>query len=96
MELISRMAASTGLVVFASVGAAGLYVSRNLPPACDGQQALKRVDEVLRDEYHLNSIFVNNIQTSPRGFSSDRRECSAEVVPIGGNVNATDMPWREV
>jgi hypothetical protein len=95
MELNSRIAVFISFF-FASVGAMGLYAYRNPLPTCESEQALNRVDEVLRDEYHLDSIFVNNIQTVSREFFSDRRECSAEVAPIRGNVKAADMPWQEV
>ena len=91
-----RMTLSIGFVAFASVAAAGLYAHRDAPPTCDSEQALSKVGEVLRDEYHLDSTFLNNIQTVSGGFFSDSHECSAEVTPIRGNVNASDMPWREV
>jgi hypothetical protein len=57
---------------------------------------LDKVDAVLRDDYHLDSIFLNNIRTLSGGLFSLSRECSAEVAEIRGNVNAADMPWREL
>jgi hypothetical protein len=90
------MILSIGFVAFASFAAAGLYAHRDAPPTCDSEQALSRVGEVMRDEYHLDSTFLNNIRTVSGGFFSDSHECSAEVTEIRGNVNASDMPWREV
>jgi hypothetical protein len=92
----ARTALSIGLVAFASLGAAGLYAHRYAAPACDSEQALGRVYEIPRDEFHFDSVLVNNITTVSGGFFSDRHECSAEVTEIRGNVNASDMPWREV
>jgi len=96
MKLIPRMVVPIGFAILASVGTVGLYARWNSLPTCDSEQAMNRVDEVLRDEYHLDSIFVNDIQTVSGEFFGDRRECSAEVTPIRGNMNASDMPWQEV
>jgi hypothetical protein len=54
------------------------------------------VTGVLRDQFHLDGVFVNNIKTEAGGLFGERRECSAEVAAIRGNVNAADMPWRAI
>ena len=83
-------------VAFTSLGAAGLYAHRNAPPTCDSEQAWRKLSDVLRDAYHLDGMFLNNVETVSGGFFSDNHECSAEIAPIRGNVNASDMPWREI
>ena len=95
-ELTVRMALPVGFVVLASAGAVGIYAYKDAVPTCDSKQVQSRVYEILRDEFHIESIFVNDIRTVSGGFFSDRRECSAEFASIRGNVNASDMPWREV
>jgi hypothetical protein len=62
------MVLSIGFVAFASLGAATLYVHRNAPPTCTSDWALGRVSEILRDNFHLDSIIVNHIQTVSGGF----------------------------
>ena len=85
-----------GLAVSGSAEAVALYIHRNAPLTCDSEQALDRVSKVLRDEYHLDSTLINGVRTISGGFFSDSHECAAEVTQIRGNVNASDMPWREV
>lgn len=84
------------LVACGLLGAAALYLHRNAPPACDSRWAFDKVSQVLRDDYHVESIFVNNFKTVSGGYFSDGHECSAEVSAIRGNVNAGDMGWREI
>ncbi len=83
-------------VVCLALASAGLYEYRGTSPSCDDRRTLDKVDAVLRDDYHLDSIFLNNIRTLSGGLFSLSRECSAEVAEIRGNVNAADMPWREL
>jgi hypothetical protein len=85
-----------GLAVSASIGAAALYTHRDAPLTCDSEQALTEVSEVLRDEYHFDSTLINGVRTVSGGFFSHSQQCAAEVAQIRGNVNASDMPWREV
>jgi hypothetical protein len=94
--LTPRVGLRSGLVAFALLGAAGMYAHSNIPLSCDSEEALRRVTEILRDEYHLDSIFVNNVRTVSGGVFSGSHDCSAEVVEIRGNVNASDMPWRGI
>jgi len=90
--MVSRLAAGLAIVL----GAVALYAYKGAPPSCESEQALNQVDAALRDNYHLDSIFLNNIRTLSGGVFSTRHECSAEVAAIRGNVNASDMPWREL
>src|ERR1022692_3904220 len=85
-----------GLAVSGSAGAAVLYTDRDAPLTCDREQALAQVSEVLRDEYHFDSTLINGVITISGGFFSHSHQCSAEVAQIRGNVNASDMLWREV
>ena len=77
-------------------GAGGLYVHGNAAPGCDSEAAQSRLYKVLREQFHVESIFINNVTTSAGTWFSDRQACSAEIVSIRGNVNASDMPWRSV
>jgi len=89
-----RTILTCGVAVLALAG--GLFLRGNASPGCDSEPALHRVTDVLRDQFHLDGVFVNNVRTVSGGLFSDRRECSAEVAVIRGNVNASDMPWREI
>jgi hypothetical protein len=57
---------------------------------------MDRVAEILRDEFHLEGVFVNDVQTVSGWYLSDRHDCSAEVAPIRGNINASAMSWRAI
>ena len=95
-RLTRRMVLPIGAGLAIVLGSAGLYAYQGASPSCDSEPALRQVDAVLRESYQLDSIFLNNIRTLSGGVFSGRRECSAEVAAIRGNVNASDMPWREV
>jgi hypothetical protein len=94
--LKARIILAAGLACVASLGAAGFYAARVAAPACDSEPALHAVTGILRDQFHLDGIFLNNINTVSGGFFGGRRECSAEVAAIRGNVNASDIPWRSI
>jgi len=95
-RLTTRMVLSIGLVAFAALGAATLYVHRNAPPTCSSEWALGRISELLRDNYHLDSIIVNHITTVSGGFLSNIHDCAAEVTEIRGGEDASDMAWQEI
>jgi hypothetical protein len=82
------------LIAVALPGAAALHAFGTAVSACNSEAALARVYAILHDESHLDSVLLNDIHTVSGGFFSDRYECSAQVVEIRGNVNASDMPWR--
>ncbi len=94
-KLTTRVLLSIGFVAF-SLGAATLYVHRNAPPTCTSDWTLDRVSEILRDNFHLDSIIVYHIQTVSGGFSSNTHDCAAEVAEIRADENASDMTWREI
>jgi hypothetical protein len=94
--LKARGIVTAALVVFAALGVGGFYAARDAAPACDSETALHAATDLLRDRYHLDGIFVNNIGTVSGGWFDRRRECSAEIAAIRGNVNASDMPWRSI
>jgi|HubBroStandDraft_1064217.scaffolds.fasta_scaffold95632_3 hypothetical protein len=96
LKLTTRMVLSIGLVAFTSLGAATLYVHRNAPPTCTSDWTLDLVSEILRDNFHLDSIIVNHIQTVSGGFSSNTHDCAAEVAEIKGDEDASDLPWWEI
>jgi len=54
------------------------------------------VYEILRSDFHVESIFLNNVKTDSGGVFSDSRDCSAEITPIRGNESASTLPWREM
>ena len=92
----SRLLLSLGLAAVVSLGAVAVYAHARATPPCDDEQVMGRVDNILRDRFQFDSILVNNIRTLSGGYFSDRHECLAEVTPIRGNINASDMPWREM
>jgi hypothetical protein len=93
---MTRIILSAAIVVFVSLGAAGLYLNEDAAPDCDSEPALRAVTGILRNQFHLDGLFVNNITSVHGWYFSDRRECSAEVAEIRGGVNAADMRWRLV
>ena len=73
-----------------------MYLHRDAPPACNSDEALDHVYATLRDRFHLQSIFLNDIRTLSGGYFSNRYDCSAEVTEVRGNIAASGMPWRAV
>jgi hypothetical protein len=94
MRLTVRRALPVALVGAVVLGAAGFYAHTRAAPPCDSDQALGRVYQTLRDDFHFDSMLVNNVQTVSGNYFSTQRECSAEVTQIRGNVTASDMKWR--
>ena len=88
------MVLSIGVVAVASLAAMAMYVHRSGPPTCDSNRTIARVYAIPQDQFHMDSMFVNTIETVSGGFFSDRHECSAEVAQIRSHVNASDMPGR--
>jgi hypothetical protein len=80
----------------AALGIGTLYVRHIAPAGCMSDQALDRVSDILRNEFHLDGVFMNNFETVSGWYLSARHDCSAEVVQIRGNVDAGGMPWREI
>ncbi len=96
MKVTRRTARLLGLVAFVLLGAIGLYAHIRAAPDCDSDQAQRTTYQVLRDEFHFDSVFMNDVRTVSGGYFSDRRECAAQVTEIRGNVNASDMPWHQL
>ncbi len=95
-ELTVRMLLSIGCVAVASLGGAALYVHRDAAPACDSDRAQGQVYQVLRNQFHLEGVFLHDFTTLSGGFFSDTRDCVAEVAEIRGNVSAADLSWRHI
>lgn len=95
-EVTVRMALTISCVAVAVLGSAALYAHRAAAPACDSDQVQGEVFRVLRDQFHLEGVFLHDFRTMSGGFFSDSRDCVAEVAEIKGNVNAADMRWRQV
>lgn len=93
--LRSRLMWCVVLAVLAG-SATAAYLHRNAPPGCGSDTALGQVYAALRDRFHMESVFLNDIRTVSGGWFSDHDECSAEVTEIRGNVAASGMPWRRV
>lgn len=91
-----RMALTIGCVAVAVLGSTALYAHRGAAPACDSDQAQGQVFRILRDQFHLEGVFLHDFRTMSGGFFSHSRDCVAEVAEIRGNVNAADMRWRQV
>ncbi len=93
---MTRMVLPVAVATLASAGLALLYLHRTAAPACGSEPAMGKVYEVLRSEFHLDSILVNDVRTISGGFFSNGHNCAAEVTEIRGNINASNMPWREI
>ena len=94
--MASRLLASIGFAALASLAAAALYAHSRAASRCDSEQALRRITDILRDEFHFDGVFVNNTTNVSGGWFSTRRECAAQVAEIKGNVSASDLPWRDL
>lgn len=94
--MLRRYALPIGFVALASLGIGALYVRQIAPPGCRSEQALDRLSAILRDEFHLDGILVNDVETVSGWYLSARHDCSAEVAQIRGNIDAVGMPWRAI
>lgn len=90
------MALSAGLFVLVALGAAAVYVHDSGPPSCTSEPVLNQVYAELHDQFHLDSIFLNDIRTVSGGYFADRFACTAEVATIKGNQDVSTLPWRAV
>lgn len=95
-RLTIRTALPIVCVAAAILGATVLYEHRGAAPACDSDQAQGQVYGVLRDQFHLEGVFLHGFTTISGGFFSDTRTCTAEIAEIRGNVNVTDLHWRQI
>jgi hypothetical protein len=94
--LRARLALSIGCAVLASMGAAGVYGYVTAAPACNSTRTLDSVAGILRNDFRLEGIFLNDPTTVSGGLFSDSRDCWAEVAQIRGNANASTLPWRAI
>jgi hypothetical protein len=94
--LRARTILTCGAVAVALIGAVAWYLDSEASPGCASEPALHQVTDQLREQFHLDGVFVNDIRTVAGGWFSHRRACSAQIAVIRGNVNASDMPWREI
>lgn len=90
------MALFVGCVTIASLGGAALYAHRGAAPACGSDQAQGQVYRVLREQFHLEGVFLHDFTSMSGGFFSATRDCTAEIAEIRGNVNAADLRWRQI
>jgi hypothetical protein len=95
-ELRLRMPLVIACVAVAGLGGVALYAYGDAAPACDSDPALGQVYRVLRDQYHVEGVFLHDFTPVSGGWFSDPRDCAAEIAEIRGNVNAADLPWRQV
>jgi hypothetical protein len=91
-----RTALVVGVSVIAAVGAAGLGFYMNAAPACDNTRTLGRVYVILHGDFHLNSVFVNDVKTVSGDLFSTSRDCTANITPIRGNEDASASQWRAI
>jgi hypothetical protein len=94
--MIRRVVSGIGCAVLLSAGAFAAHLHSKAPPACGSDEALGQVYAALRDRFHLESIFLNDIRTLSGGWFSAQYDCSAQVTEIRGNIAASGMPWRAV
>jgi hypothetical protein len=94
--LIKSKVVIVGVAVLAALSAVAAYVHSNAPPACNSEAAEAMVYDKLHNQFHLDSVFLNNIRTLAGGYFGDSQDCSAEVTEIRGNIDASQMPWREI
>jgi hypothetical protein len=94
--LRTRPALSIGCAVLAAIGAVGVYLYVTAAPPCNSTETLDSVAGILRDDFHINGIFLNDATTVSGGLFSGSRDCWAEVAAIRGNENASALPWRAI
>ncbi len=64
-------------------------------PSCHSDEAIRGLVGALKDPA-LGSLAVNNATTMSGGLLSGKRQCIADIAPLRGNVDASDMHWRRV
>jgi hypothetical protein len=85
-----------GLVAVVVIVAVGGYAYFAAAPSCISNQVQGRASELLRSQFNLDSVFFNNIQEVSGNVFGDRRECTAQVTQIKGNISPTAMSWRQL
>jgi hypothetical protein len=82
--------------VVAFAGAIAVYAHQDAAPACDSKLAMSGVYDVLRDEFHLDGLFVNNVVPEAGWFFSRSRDCAAQITQIKGSVDVATLQWRAI
>jgi hypothetical protein len=83
IELASRHLLTIGVVAIAALAAVALYAHDRAAPECDEAPTQDRVAAVLRDQFHMESVYLNDVRDLSDGLFSglfaDRRECAAQA-----------------
>jgi hypothetical protein len=85
-----------GLVALAVLGIGTIYIRQIAPPGCKSEQAMDLVSAILRDQFHLEGVFVNDTETVSGWYLSDQHDCAAQVAQIKGSVEAAGLSWRAI
>jgi hypothetical protein len=85
-----------GLALAVALVLGGLRAHRNLQAACGNDAVLSAVHDALRDQFHIDHIFINGVRAVSGSMLTGRYECRAQVAEIRGNVDAGSLPWRGV
>ena len=85
-----------GVVTAVAIAAVGGYFYSAAAPACSSNRVQGRTSDLLRSQFNLDSVFFNNIHEASGNIFSDRRECTAQVTQIKGNISPTTMSWRQL
>jgi hypothetical protein len=64
-------------------------------PSCHSKEAIKGMIEALKDPA-LGTLAVNNATTISGGPFARVRDCTADIAPLRGGVEAADMRWMRV
>ena len=63
---------------------------------CGSNEALGKLAAILRDRYHLDSIFFNDVETITEWPLATSNACTAQIAHIEGNADVANLPWRSV
>jgi hypothetical protein len=64
-------------------------------PSCHSKEAVKGMIDALNDPA-LGTVAVNNATTLSGGVFARVRQCTADIAPVRGGVDASDMHWKRV
>jgi hypothetical protein len=85
-----------GVLAAAASGGGAVMAHRNLQSSCGNDDVLSAVHDILRDQFHVDHILMNGVQTISGNVLTGRYECRAQIADIRGNVDASAMNWRGV
>jgi hypothetical protein len=83
------------VLAVAASAAGGVSAYHNHRASCGTAAVLDTLHTILRDQFHIDHIYINDAQAESGSWLTGSYVCTAQVAEIR-NTNAADLAWRGV